>query len=217
MKNVLLVVISTLFFITSCGHQVKKSNTAETTIDPNMKVFPALNDSLHKELMVQGAILVHKAMFGIKSNLLEAMKKGGPQYALEFCNLEAIPITDSLADTLKVGVKRIAKKYRNPDNEMKGAENKIYKEYIMNYIAGQPPKTRVEIDANGHPVYYKLIDVKQECLVCHGRPDVEIPSDVAKRIKELYPNDLATDFAVGQPRGMWAITFNDILIQNKKP
>jgi len=31
----------------------------------------------------------------------------------------------------------------------------------------------------------------------------------------LYPNDKAIDFEIGDPRGMWAITFNDILIKTE--
>ncbi|MDP2724278.1 MAG: DUF3365 domain-containing protein [Bacteroidales bacterium] len=185
---------------------------AQTT---EVTVYPTLSDSLHRELMIEGAILVQKSMFGIKSALTDALKTHGPMYALNFCNMEAIPITDSLARVLNVGIKRVAKKFRNPNNETNEFENKIYKEYIMSFIQRGVPKPRVDIDKNGHPVYYKLISVKQECMLCHGRPNVEIPSDIAAKIKELYPNDKAIDFAVGQPRGMWAITFNNILIQTK--
>ena len=202
---------------TSKENQQPAKENQQSVKENEVMVYPNLSDSLHRELMVQGAVLVHKSMFGIKSALMEALQKGGPLYALEFCNTQAIPITDSLARVLNVGVKRVAKKNRNPDNETNDFENTVYKEYVMGYIQKAIPKTRVDVDKDGHPVYYKLIDVKQECMVCHGKPYVDIPNDVATKIRALYPDDKAIDFEVGQPRGMWAITFNHILIKNDKP
>ncbi len=219
MKTILLTLTLGLLMITGCGLNQKKADKAanSSTADKNLRVFKSINDSLQNDLMVYGATYAQKAMLGIKSKLVEAMKKGGPNYALEFCNVKAIPITDSLANDMNVEIKRVAKKYRNPANETKGVENAIYKDYVMNFIEGKPTSDRLEIDANGHPVFYKLIKVNQECLVCHGSPNTNIPPNVAAQIKLLYPNDKATDFTAGQPRGMWAITFNDILIQTEKP
>ena len=36
--------------------------------------------------------------------------------------------------------------------------------------------------------------------------------NIADKITELYPNDKAINFEDGHPRGMWAITFNDITV-----
>ena len=218
MRNLLFLLIASFILLQGCVQPTKSiTENNKTATNPNLVVYPTLNDSLHRELMMQGAVLVHKAMFAIKKELIAAMKKGGPEYALEFCNTNAIPITDSLADTLHVGVKRVAKKFRNPDNETQGAENEIYKEYIITYLGNKLPRTRVDINKQGHPVYYKRIDVKAECMVCHGTPYVDIPKNVANKIKHLYPNDQAINFKVGEPRGMWAITFNDILIRTETP
>ncbi|MFA5418041.1 MAG: DUF3365 domain-containing protein [Bacteroidales bacterium] len=228
MKRIFLLLLLTGIVFSGCVHTLKQSKDnpqiakkqpkqqgQESATNQGVTVYKTLSDSLHQELMVQGAIVVQKSTSGISSALMGAMKENGPKYALNFCNINAVPITDSLAHQLNVGIKRVAKKFRNPNNETNEFENKIYKEYIMSFIQRGVPKPRVDIDKNGHPVYYKLISVKQECLLCHGRPDVDIPSDVASRIKELYPDDKAIDFAVRQPRGMWAITFNNILIQPK--
>ena len=50
-------------------------------------------------------------------NLMNAMAKGGPEYALEFCNSKAIPLTDSMAIVHKTAIKRVSDKVRNPLNE----------------------------------------------------------------------------------------------------
>lgn len=224
MKNTLLLITLALFLLSGCKTKQDKNSTNSAKVEhvqstpsknASLKVFPSLNDSLHREIMIQGGTYVHKAMFGIKSALAKAIKEKGPEYALEFCNAQAIPITDSLGLSMNVGVKRVARKNRNPQNLTQGAENDIYKQYVMGYLQNQTPRSLIEIDKNGHPVYYKLIPVKAECLMCHGTPGVEIAPNLAARIKELYPNDKAIDFKVGEPRGMWAITFNDILIKTE--
>ena len=52
------------------------------------------------------------------------------------------------------------------------------------------------------------------CLTCHGKPGETIPTNLAKKIEELYPDDKAINFEAGQPRGMWEITFNDIKLRS---
>src|SRR5690606_20267398 len=49
-------------------------------------------------------------------NVGEAIQKGGTDYAVEFCNIQAMPLTDSIADHLKVYIQRLSDKNRNPDN-----------------------------------------------------------------------------------------------------
>jgi hypothetical protein len=223
MKHIILYLIFILFVLSSCSSSNdKKTNNPEQSSkvtmaanNPNLVTYPTLNDSLHRELMIQGGTHVHRAMFGIKTALAKAIMEKGPEYALEFCNVNAIPITDSIGQVMNVGVKRVAKKNRNPQNLTNDQENVIYKQYIMGYLQNQNPRARIEINKSGHPVYYKLIDVKPECMMCHGKPNVDISPNIAARIKQLYPNDKATDFKVGEPRGMWAITFNDILIKTQ--
>ena len=52
--------------------------------------------------------------------------------------------------------------------------------------------------------YVEPITVQPLCLACHGS---EIVPDVADRISELYPEDRATGFAVGDLRGVFWVEF----------
>ena len=44
------------------------------------------------------------------------MKKGGPTAAVEYCNVYAVPLTDSLSNKYKVKISRISDRNRNPTN-----------------------------------------------------------------------------------------------------
>lgn len=216
MKKTLFILISFGILLSGCmQHQSKVSQKTKTC--SHVKVYTEMNDSLKAAIMKQGEMVVHKSTIGIKTALTNALKSGGPVHALEVCNTQAIPITDSLSKALNVNIKRLAKKNRNPENETQGSENDIYKAYVLNYLKTEVAPNRVEINSDGHPVYYQLIQVRNECLMCHGEVDKNITPEVAAKIKALYPNDKAVDFSNGQPRGMWAITFNQLLIKHDTP
>ncbi len=224
MKTYLIISTLALALLAGCASNQQKTsdkpvaveNTAPTKVEnPDLMIYPSLNDSLHRVLMMEGTKIVHMAMLNIKTALGKAIVEHSPEYAVLFCNVEALPLTDSLGRVMNVGLKRVAKKYRNPKNETKGIENQIYKEYVMGYVLKKTPRNRVDLNEEGHPVFYKLIDVKGECIMCHGTPNVDIPPYMIDQIKKLYPNDKAVDFKVGEPRGMWAVTFNNILIKTE--
>ncbi len=82
----------------------------------------------------------------------------------------------------------------------------------MEWLAHKSLKSKLAIDENGHPVYYKPIILTNNCLVCHGKPGESIPDNLAEKIAELYPDDKAINFEAGHPRGMWAITFSKITV-----
>ena len=52
--------------------------------------------------------------------------------ALEFCNVNAIPLTKQLEDQHNVMIKRVSDKNRNPDNVANVAELKINMDDIVN-------------------------------------------------------------------------------------
>ena len=47
----------------------------------------------------------------------------------------------------------------------------------------------------------------EACLKCHGNPDTQITEGTLAKIKELYPNDMATGYKLKDFRGAWKITF----------
>ena len=196
--------------IISCNTDTEK-NKKENKADDGVKVsYIFQNDKESKSLKKRGAVITKLSRLAIGKALKKAIKEGGMEYALDFCNLEASKITDSLSKANGVIIKRVAKKNRNPNNSTNAIESKIFKQYIMEWLTNKTLEPKLAINENGHPVYYKPIILNKNCLVCHGKPGENIPDNLSKKITELYPNDKAINFEDGHPRGMWAITFTDI-------
>ena len=59
---------------------------------------------------------------------------------------------------------------------------------------------------DGSATFYAPITVFAPlCLKCHGEPGSDIDEATTATLAELYPEDEATGFALGDLRGMWAI------------
>jgi len=221
-----LLFILGIFISFSCCNTSNKTNskTAQAekkiyhpvVIQPDTTIYIVLNDSVREALTTQGKLISIRAKKAIKFALQNAIKEGGLEYALEYCNLNAMPITDSVSMNDNVQIKRLAKKYRNPLNETDENESRIYKSYVMQWISGVYMYPMVIPGKNNHPVYFDPMLVENLCLNCHGKPGEEINPELTKKIAELYPNDKAIDFKVGELRGMWSITFLDYVITDVK-
>lgn len=207
-------------FIIGCVNQNSKHEGVNQQAEENNIVeqnesadLITLNDSIQAALIERGNKIARLTALTLQKSLKNAIKQGGLEYAISFCNIEAMPITDSVSESESVEVRRLAKKYRNPLNETNPEESELYKSYILEWLGGQQLKPKIIPDNNGHPVYYNPIYVGALCLNCHGEPDKNINSGLAEMIKNLYPEDKATNFKQGQLRGMWAITFTEMRVK----
>jgi hypothetical protein len=118
----------------------------------------------------------------------ELYKKGGTDYAVEFCNIQAMPLTDSIANNRKVYIQRLSDKNRNPDN---GIQTEIDS---MAWERMKLEKTNfTEQDKNGEVYYYKPIFIAMPtCLKCHGGDN-----DITESTKKLLPKNIrATKLSV---------------------
>lgn len=205
------------FLISSCSlNNEQKTEKKEQNNKDDVKVsYIYQNDETFNTIKKQGAIIVKQTEVALGTALKNAMKDGGPEHAIEFCNHEAMRITDSMSVLKDVTIRRIAKKNRNPKNATNEVESKIFKQYVMEYLTGTQTKPRIAINTEGHPVYYKLIKTNSMCLTCHGKPGETMSNDLAKKIQALYPEDKAINFEDGHPRGMWAVTFNKLNVDSK--
>jgi len=217
MKYILLITqITIVLLLTSCSSVNNDTEKQQKKSVDNTKVsYVYQNDAQTKSIKNKGATIVKIATINLGKALNKAVKEGGAEKAIDFCNLNAMSITDSLANTEGVTIKRLAKKNRNPENETTPIESKIYKQYIVEWLSNKTLKSKIAINKDGHPVFYKPIIINKKCLTCHGIPGETMPENIASKIKELYPNDKAIDFKDKQPRGMWAVTFNNITVGQK--
>ena len=72
-----------------------------------------------------GNLIALQTQQALGSELKAAMQRGGVAEALNYCNLKAIPLTDSLAKFYAVSIKRATSKPRNASNAATETEQEI--------------------------------------------------------------------------------------------
>jgi cytochrome c553 len=141
-------------------------------------------------------------------NLMGAIQKKGTLAALEFCNIKAIPLIDSMSTKHNAIIKRVSDRNRNPNNKANTEELKYIAQFKTELAAKKEIKP-VVIEKGNKIQFYYPIETNTMCLQCHG---TQIKPDVHKQILKLYPKDLAVGYSENQLRGIWSITFD-----KKKP
>lgn len=145
-----------------------------------------------------------KAVLG--KNLMGKIQKEGTLAALEFCNVKAFSLTDSMSVAKSTTIKRVSDKPRNPKNKANFEEEKyikIFSENAKNGIDSEP----IVIESTKNVSVYSPIITNSMCLQCHGTPKKEVDDDTFTTIKKLYPSDKAMGYDINQVRGIWNITF----------
>lgn len=155
---------------------------------------------------VQQARAVAASVLGeTKSVLEDALKGGEPVAALRVCASVAQNIAKR-HEQQAWRVRRVSEKVRNPADTPDAEELAVLRAWQDEKTAGRltPTVERQEIVTEGgrrYVHYMKPIFIAGPlCLQCHGAPDKLAPG-VADALKELYPRDQATGYAVGDLRG----------------
>ena len=145
----------------------------------------------------------------LKTQLVAAIKAGGPITAVSVCRTIAPQIAEDQSQAHGVSVGRTALKVRNPANAPDAFERRVLEDFVRKIDAGADP-AKLEyaetVVAGGEKMvrYMKAIPTAAEpCLTCHG-PNLE-PA-LRAEILRLYPNDQATGFAAGDLRGAFTVT-----------
>jgi cytochrome c553 len=141
--------------------------------------------------------------------LKKAIKKGGPAYAVDFCNVKAMPITDSVSNHFNAVIKRLSDQPRNPLNKANEEELKIIKDYKKS-LASNKELTPAIIKGKDSTRFYSPIQTNAICLKCHGEPNNQIDQTTLTKLNELYPNDKAIGYGTNEIRGIWSIIFKNI-------
>lgn len=165
-----------------------------------------LDAETYNHYLETGSEISAQAQSALLSNVSEAMKQGGTLYAVEFCNLKASGITDSLNNLYNCTISRVSAKNRNPENYLSNATEEQLWEYFLSVHETEMIHDTIVMEEQ-QPVYYKpILTAMQACLQCHGPKDKIDPATYSK-IRELYPEDKATGYELNELRGMWKIEF----------
>ena len=163
-----------------------------------------IDSSAYSKFQNKGDELTNLAQATLLGNVGKAIQEGGTEYAVEFCNLKANSIIDSLNAVNNCIISRTSEKNRNPNNNLK---NKSEKRIIQLMDSGMLHDTLIR--AYNTITYYKPIKIGIEaCLKCHGNTDTDIDTKTLQKISQLYPEDLATGYKLNDFRGMWKIEFS---------
>lgn len=193
MKTVTLLLL--LVFVSSCGTKQDKASQSE--------------ESTKKEYLQKGQEIVKLSQAELLKNVSSAMKTGGPAYAVEFCNVRAITIKDSLSDLYNCEIRRIADQYRNPiDMPKTETEKMLLEKYMHAFHQGDTLKPVVYISGERVEYYQPILLKNAGCLLCHGTPGEQISEETLTLLNAKYPDDLATGYALNDFRGAWKITFS---------
>jgi len=146
-----------------------------------------------------------KAQLG--KNLMKAIQEKGTVGAVEFCNIAAMKLTDSMSVMHNAIIKRVSDKARNPKNMTNAKELGHIETFKEQVKTGSDIDPIVE-EINGEVNFYYPITTNTMCLQCHGTPNEQITSATISALNKLYPEDKATGYDLGQVRGIWSINYD---------
>lgn len=145
---------------------------------------------------------------GLLTELSAALKEGGPNKAIEVCHTKAPQAAAKVADKTGFKVGRTSLKPRNPQNAPDAWEEGVLKKFEERKAAGENPQNLeyhevIEKEGQRQVRYMKAIPTLELCVACHG---TNIAPNIQAKLKELYPQDKATGFQVGDLRGAFTLT-----------
>ena len=166
--------------------------------------------AIMKEFTEVGNEIAMVSFESLSGNLKAAASSGGIANAISFCNVNALPLTDSLSKNFNAKIKRSSLKLRNPNNQPDSLEAYMLDLYQQILKMKKPMVGKALLTTTNEVRYFAPIMLKSQCLKCHGQVGQDIANDTYTLIKEHYPDDQAVDFQEGDLRGIWSINFGNI-------
>jgi hypothetical protein len=189
---------SIIVFLAACGNNVQSEN--EQLSDKPLEE----STITEKELIALGDSISMAAFKRLSSKLKEKIDEGGPENAIEFCQVNALDLTNEPMEG--VSVKRAAVLFRNYKNEADSLDMAVIDEYNKQMQTAGVELKPITFFGNTQAHYYKPILTMPLCLNCHGSPSEDIAIGTLQKINDLYPNDKAIGFTAGSLRGVWRVS-----------
>ena len=149
----------------------------------------------------------------LMTTLQEKIASEGPEAAIAYCRLEALPLTAQIAEEFPQvqSVRRTALRVSNSGNQPDATDRAVLEEWLASWKPAAPPKPVIKQvttdDVTKAIRYYRPVPVMATCLACHGS-EKEIAPNVRAAITRDYPQDEAVDFQEGDLRGAIVVTFD---------
>ncbi len=195
------LIVVLLIFFSSCKNEKKEDRSSKQEKEYEEAVSKI--DPSYQQIGLNMAFTT-KSQLG--KNLMGVMKEKGVVEALQFCNIKANILTDSMATVHNAKIKRVSDKTRNPKNKANETELKKFETFKNMLSNNEDIKPIIETVNDSIYFYYPII-TNEMCLKCHGTPNKEIDQATLLSLKDLYPTDKAVGYSENQVRGIWSIQF----------
>ena len=168
-------------------------------------------DNPNQARIDQSKAVVQEFFGKLKGELGKAMKEGGPLQAITVCNKVAPHIAEEMSAKYGMHVARTSLKTRNPNNAPDAWETKVLQQFEERRAKGESADQMAfaEVVEEGGKKEFRFMKAigmppleQMPCLKCHGE---NIDPKVAAKLDELYPNDKARGYKVGDIRGAFTI------------
>lgn len=204
---------------TGCGPMERSAEETEQVKKEmnDREIKRVLPSEIVEKAREKGKAVTDEAQKALLQTLMKKIQSEGVVGAIEFCNINALPIMDSLSQVHKAEIRRVSNKWRNPNDAPTAEEEPIVEAYA--YAAEQGQEMRDEVyaeDGAEQVIYTRPIMIGAAlCLQCHGEKGKELTAEAAQKLQELYPEDKATGYQLGEWRGLWKVTFlkKDIVLE----
>lgn len=196
---------SSLLF--SCDSEKKINRDAFEEAQKSHEVKKLSEVDIFNRAMEWGEEISKEAQEQLMGNLHNAIADHGFPGAVEFCNVEALPILEEAGHRYGVTIKRVSNDYRNPADQPNKNEQPLLEAYEYNEANGIKYESNIQKVADGKIyLFTKAITIPGAlCLNCHGEPGKDINEETLHKINQLYPEDKAKGHHIGDLRGMWSI------------
>ena len=167
-----------------------------------------LDDLTRDKYIKKGKTIAGSTFVIMVNQLQQALAKGGVPNAIQYCNLTAMPLVDSLARVNQATIRRTSLKTRNIKNTPTDFEKTQLDKYHQQKINGIPIQAEVVPIKQNRIAFFAPILVNSFCLQCHGQPGTQIKPENYQLIQQYYPEDKAVGYKNGDLRGMWSVEFD---------
>lgn len=193
---------------TSSSNQENTNQVQNPSREEEQQIAENTNES---DIVKKGREIAEASFEALSGELKTALQRGGVPEAIQYCNLNANPLTDSLSNVYNVKIQRIGTRTRNPKNIPNNSfEHGMLKRFRESLKKGEKPKLERELLYHKYKddvVFYMPITIQATCLNCHGEVGKDISEENYQLIQKFYPQDEAINYQLGDLRGAWRIEF----------
>lgn len=209
MNRYIYSIIAACLLLTSCGNPESQKGliTEDVAKELDEREIRVISEGEIVDRAFEfGRMVADSAQANLIKELLAAIEAGGVINAIDYCNVNAFPLLQSVSEEYGVEVRRASNKWRNPLDQPNEEEAKLLEAYEYNMENDIELSDNVQKIGTDYILYTKPIVIGSGlCLNCHGMEKAQVQAETLEALKSKYPNDNALNHEIGDLRGMWSI------------